>query len=81
MINNLEDLLHEYKFVPKSKAVFRKNIKWVDELPETGTKAGHKGYARLISLLYDIANVTGDLVTINRIVDNLDHIMSNGEVY
>ena len=80
-ITNLEDLLHEYKFVPRSKKVFRQNIKWVDDLPETGTKAGHKGYHKLISLLYDIANITGDLITINRIVDDLDQIMSSGEVY
>ena len=80
-ITNLEDLLHEYKFVPRSRKVFRKNIKWVDDLPETGTKAGHKGYHRLISLLYDIANITDDLITINRIVDDLDQIMSSGEVY
>ena len=80
-ITNLEDLLHEYKFVPKSKKVFRQNIKWVDGLPETGTKAGHKGYHKLISLLYDVANITGDLITINRIVDDLDQIMSSGEVY
>ena len=80
-ITNLEDLLHEYKFVPKSKPVFRKNIKWVDDLPETGTKAGHKGYHRLISLLYDVANITGDLISVNRIVDDLDQVMSSGEVY
>lgn len=80
-ITNLEDLLHEYKFVPRNKKVFRKNIKWVDDLPEIGTKAGHKGYHRLISLLYDIANVTGDLIAINRIVDDLDQIMPSGEVY
>ena len=80
-ITNLEDLLHEYKFVPRSKKVFRKNIKWVDNLPETGTIEGHKGYHKLISLLYDIANITGDLITINRIVDELDQIMSSGEVY
>ena len=80
-ITNLEDLLHEYKFVPKSKKVFRQNIKWVDDLPETGTKAGYKGYHKLISLLYDVANITGDLTAINRIVDDLDQIMSSGEVY
>ena len=80
-ITNLEALLHEYKFVPKSKPVFRKRIIWVDDLPETGTKAGHKGYHKLISLLYDIANITGDLITINTIVDELDQIMSSGEVH
>lgn len=31
-------------------------------MPETGTKAGHKGYSKLISLLYDIAHLTGDLI-------------------
>lgn len=79
MVNNLEDLLHEYKFVPKSRPVFRKNIKWVDNLPETGTKAGHRGYATLISLLYDIGTVSGE--DVNNIVDSLDQIMSSGEVY
>ena len=81
MVNNLEDLLHEYKFVPKSRPVFRKNIKWVDDLPETGTKAGHKGYAKLIRLLYDIATITGEGIAVNDIVDSLDQIMSSGEVY
>ena len=33
-ITNLEDLLHEYKFVPRSKKVFRQNIKWVDDLDQ-----------------------------------------------
>lgn len=80
-MKTLEDILHDYKFVPKSKSVFRKNVKWVDDLPETGTKVGHRGYAKLIRLLYDIANVTGDLITINIIVDELDQIMSNGEIY
>lgn len=79
MVNNLEDLLHEYKFVPKSRPVFRKNIKWVDNLPETGTKAGHRGYATLIRLLYDIGTVSGE--DVNYIVDSLDQIMSSGEVY
>lgn len=83
MVKNitLEDILHEYKFVPRSKKVFRKNIKWVDDLPETGTKAGHKGYAKLISLIYDIGHLTGDLISANRLVDELDYIMSSGEVY
>ena len=75
----LEDILHNYKFVPKSKKCFRKNVKWVDDLPEIGTKAGYKGYHSLISLLYDIATVTGDLITVNILVDELDQIMSNGE--
>ena len=77
----LEDVLHKYKFVPKSKKVFRKNIKWVDDLPEIGTKAGHKGYAQLISLLYDIGNITDDLISVNNLVDELDQLMSSGEVY
>ena len=77
----LEDILHEYNFVPKSKKVFRKNIKWVDDLPEIGTKAGHKGYAKLVGLLYDIGHLTGDLIAVNMLVDELDQIMSSGEVY
>ena len=77
----LEDVLHKYKFVPKSKKVFRKNIKWVDDLPEIGTKAGHKGYAQLISLLYDIGTITDDLISVNRLVDELDQLMSSGKVY
>ena len=79
MITNLEDLLHEYKFVPKSRPVFRKNIKWVDGLPETGTAAGHKGYAVLVRMLYDIGDISGE--DVNNIVDSLDQIMSSGEVY
>lgn len=75
----LEDILHKYRFVPKSKKVFRKNVKWVDDLPEIGTNAGYKGYSKLISLLYDIGHVTGDLITVNILVDELDQIMSNGE--
>lgn len=75
----LEDILHKYKFVPKSKKVFRKNVIWVDDLPEIGTKAGYKGYSKLISLLYDIAHLTGDLIAVNMLVDELDQIMSNGE--
>lgn len=75
----LEDILHKYKFVPKSKKCFRKNVKWVDDLPEIGTKAGHKGYSQLIHLLYDIGHLTGDLITVNTLVDELDQIMSNGE--
>lgn len=78
-ITNLEDLLHEYKFVPKSKPVFRKRIIWVDDLPETGTKAEHKGYATLVRMLYDIETITGE--DVNRIIDELDQIMSSGEVY
>ena len=75
----LEDILHKYKFVPKSKKCFRKNVIWVDDLPEIGTKAGHKGYSKLISLLYDIGHLTGDLIAVNMLVDELDQIMSKGE--
>ena len=78
-ITNLEDILHEYKFVPKSKPVFRKRIILVDDLPETGTKAGHIGYAALVRMLYDIEAITGE--DVNRIIDELDQIMSSGEVY
>lgn len=80
-MQTLEDILHKYKFVPKSKKVFRKNIKWVDGLPETGTLAGHRGYKQLIDLLYDIGHLTGDLIATNMLVDQLDQIMSSGEVY
>lgn len=77
----LEDVLHKYKFVPKSKKVFRKNIRRVDDFHKTGTKAGHKGYAQLISLLYDIGNITDDLISASRLVDELDQLISSGEVY
>lgn len=78
-MTTLEDILHEYKFVPNHKPVFRKRAIIVDDLPEIGTKAGHKGYAKLISLLYDIGALTDNLIAVNMLVDDLDQIMSNGE--
>ena len=74
----LEDILHKYKFVPKSKKCFRKHPKLIEEprFYEWGTIAGNKGYSDLVSLLYDIAELTGATVQINHIVDELDNIMS-----
>ena len=74
----LEDILHKYKFVPKSKKVFRKYPKVIDEprFYEWGTTAGSKGYGDLVSLLYDIAELTEDHVSVNKLIDKLDDIMS-----
>lgn len=77
-MTTLEDILHKYKFVPKSKKVFRKHPKLIDEprFCEWGTTAGNKGYDELVSLLYDIAELTEDFVSVNKLVDKLDGIMS-----
>ena len=77
-MTTLEDILHKYKFVPKSKKVFRKYPKLIEEprFYEWGTTAGYKGYSDLVSLLYDIAELTEDLVSVNKLIDKLDNIMS-----
>lgn len=77
-IQTLEDILRKYKFAPKHRAVFRKNRIWIDDLPDDMTKTGHKAYHKLICLLYDIAKVTNDLSAVNKLVDTLDQITSEG---
>lgn len=74
MYKTLEDILKEYKFAPKSKKLFRKKAIWVDDLPEFTTVAGAKAYRNLISLLYDISNLTG--CNVNPLVDSLDTIVT-----
>ena len=52
-------------------------IKFIaDDLPDDMTKAGHKGYSRLINLLYDIGKLVGGIseLHIHRIIDELDFI-------
>ncbi|MCM1324099.1 MAG: hypothetical protein NC218_08050 [Acetobacter sp.] len=74
----LEDIMHNYRFLPKSKKAFRDNPKMVDGLPESATKAGARAYARLITMLYDVGKVTGCAPEVNNIVEALDDIVSGG---
>ncbi len=74
MNKTLEDILKEYKFAPKSKKLFRKNVIWVDDLPVFTTVAGAKAYHNLISLLYDIGNLID--CDVNDLVEELDTIVS-----
>lgn len=71
---NLEELLKEYGFAQRSRKLFRTKRIWVDDLPEDMTKAGMKAYGKLISLLYEIAKLTGELKAVNEIVSALDAI-------
>ena len=74
MAKTLEDILKNYSFMQKSKNAFRKRRVWVDDLPEDMTTEGSKGYHKLISLLYDISELTGRLIEVNKIVDDLDFL-------
>ena len=76
MTKTLEDILKDYKFMPKSKNAFRKRRIWIDDLPDDMTAEGHRGYRKLICLLYDIANLVNERNsnTIHRIIDELDFI-------
>lgn len=76
MTKTLEDILKDYKFMQKSKNAFRKRRIWIDDLPDDMTAEGHKGYRKLISLLYDISNLVNEKNsnTIHRIIDELDFI-------
>ena len=75
-MKTLEDILHEYKFAPRSKKLFRKRRIYVDDLPDDMTKVGHRAYRDLISLLYDIGHLTNEVNSnaIQRIIDELDFI-------
>jgi hypothetical protein len=42
--------------------------------PQTMTKKGAKAYGKLIDLLDDVGNLTGQSVSMNRIVEELDKI-------
>lgn len=76
MAKTLEDILKDYKFMPKSKNAFRKHRVWIDNVPDDMTAEGHRGYRKLISLLYDISDLVNERNsnTINRIIDELDFI-------
>jgi len=75
-MKTLEDVLKDHKFIAKSKRVFRKRRIYVDDLPDDMTKAGHKAYRELISLIYDLAKLLGGASSshLHRIVDELDFI-------
>lgn len=74
-MNTLEDILKKYKFLPKSKNAFLKRIKIIDEIPEYCTVNGAIAYRELISLLYDIGELTN--IDVNNIVDELDYIVAH----
>ena len=74
MAKTLEDILKDYSLMQKSKNAFRKRRVWIDDLPDDMTAEGHKGYRKLTSLLYDIADLTQEKVAIYKIVDKLDFI-------
>ena len=75
-MKTLEDILKDYKFMQKSKRAFRKRRIWIDDLPDDMTAEGHRGYRKLISLLYDISHLVNERNqnTIHRIIDELDFI-------
>ena len=75
-MKTLEDVLKDNKLMPKSKSAFRKHRIYIDDLPDDMTKAGHKGYSRLIHLLYDVGKLVGGIseLHIHRIIDELDFI-------
>ena len=73
-MKTLEDILKDYKFIAKSKQVFRKNPKRYEEgLTDYCTKDGANAYDQLISLLSDLGNLTG--ISMDKMIDELDDIV------
>lgn len=73
----LEDILHKYKFLAKSKKAFLNNPRWdEDGYKNTMTVDGGKAYSKLIALIYDL----GELIDAdaNDTVEDLDNIVNDG---
>lgn len=73
-MKTLEDILKEYKFISRSKKVFRKNPKrYEGDLINFCTKDGANSYDKLTSLLEDLGELTG--ISIGKMIDELDDIV------
>lgn len=73
-MKTLEDILKDYKFIARSKQVFRRNPKrFEDGLTNFCTKDGANSYEKLISLLSDLGDLTG--ISIGKMIDELDDIV------
>ena len=64
----LEEILHKYKFLPADKQLLLKRV--------TNGRAysleGYKAYGDLVSLIYDLGNITG--LNVGEMVERLDQI-------
>lgn len=73
-MKTLEDILKDYRFIAKSKQVFRKNPKrYKSGLVDFCTKEGANSYEKLTSLLEDLGELTG--ISIGKMIDELDYIV------